>query len=317
MGIWGPGIYQDDLAADIRDYYKDQLRRGKQGEEITNDLLTQYQITLSDSDEAPVFWFSLADTQWDLGRLEDKVKNAALKHICAGDNLSRWKEENPKTAIAREQVIERLHQKLLSPQPPKKKISQYRIYTCEWNVGDVFAYQLQSDIAKEKGLYGRYFLIQKIDETIWHPGHTVPIIYTKITNDTKVPLNVEEYDSQEYIQTGSVHYKDRFFPIDMSRPQEDIAEKSKIKYQVDEYGFLPEYRAVLLNTSKKIITTNLIYVGNFSSATRPEIEFVPHSKHNIIPVSWKQGTETFETKMIKLYEGYNCRKFVFYDRKDG
>ena len=154
MGTWGPKLYQDDLAEDVRDYYKDQLHRGKKGIDITQELLVQYQIVISDSEEASVFWFALADTQWNLGRLEDKVKETALKHILLGDDLERWKIENPKLAKAREQTIEELRQKLLSPQPPEKKVTQYKIYRCEWKYGDVYAYQLESDLAEEKGLYG-------------------------------------------------------------------------------------------------------------------------------------------------------------------
>lgn len=312
MGTWGPKLYQDDLAEDIRDYYKDQLHRGKKGIDITQELLVQYQIEISDSEETSVFWFALADTQWNLGRLEDKVKETALKHILFGYDLERWKIENPKMAEAREQTIEELRQKLLSPQPPEKKVTQYKIYRCEWKYGDVFAYQLESDLAKERGLYGRYFLIQKVDEGIWHPGHIVPIVYVKITSDTNLPSNVEEYNQLEYVQTGFTKYEDRFLPIDMRRPQEDIAEKSKIYYQVDEYGFLPQYRAELLNTSKKVIPTKLIYVGNFVNAVCPKKEFIPHSKEYVVAVSWKQFDETFETEMIKRYCGHNLREYTIY-----
>lgn len=34
--------------------------------------------------------------------------------------------------------------------------------------GDVFRINQISDLAKEKGLYGRHFLIQKVDEGVWH-----------------------------------------------------------------------------------------------------------------------------------------------------
>ena len=146
MGTWGPKLYQDDLAEDIRDYYKEQLHRGKKGIDITQELLIQYQIEISDSEEASVFWFALADTQWNLGRLEDKVKEMALKHIQLGDDLERWEVENPKMAREREQTIQDLQQKLLSPQPPEKRGTQYKIYRCEWKYGDVYAYQLESDL---------------------------------------------------------------------------------------------------------------------------------------------------------------------------
>ena len=102
----------------------------------------------------------------------------------------------------------------------------------------------------------------------------------------------------------------------MVRPQEDIAEKSKINYQVDEYGFLPEYRVLLLNTSKRVIPKKLIYVGNFANAIHPQKEFIPHSKENVVSVSWKQFGDTFETKMIKCYCGHNLRELSIYTNKD-
>ena len=316
MGTWGHKLYQDDLAEDIRDYYKEQLHRGKKGIDITQELLIRYQTEISDSEEASVFWFALADTQWNLGRLEDEVKEKALECILSGNDLERWKIECPKKLKAREQTIEELQQKLLSPQPQEKKVQQYKIYRCEWKIGDVYAYRLESDLAKEKGLDGRYFLIQKVDEGVWYPGHIVPIIYTKITGGDTIPTNIEEYNRLEYVQTNLTKYEDRFLPIDMSRPQEDIAEKKKINYHVDEYGFLPQYRAKLLNTSKRIIPTKLIYVGNFVNAIRPQNEFVPHFKENVVPVSWKKYDETFETKMIKLYCGHNLKEFSIYTKSN-
>lgn len=208
-----------------------------------------------------------------------------------------------------------LQAKLLSPQPPAKQPGKKRLYKCQWKLGDVFAYQLESDLAKERGLDGRYFLIQKVDEGVWYPGHIVPIVYVKITKAHSLPSNVAEYNELEYVQTSFSKYEERFWPIDMTRPQEDIAEKSKITYQVDEYGFLPQYRVELLNTSKKEIPANLIYVGNFAAAVPPEREFVPHAKQNILSVHWKHFGETFETKMLRRYCGHNLRELSIYQDK--
>lgn len=316
MGAWGPRLYQDDLAADVRDYYKDQLRRGKTGKEITQELIAKNEYAISDPDDAPVFWFALADTQWNLGRLEDFVREQALYHIRNGYDVKRWAAEDPREAKIRAETLEKLRLKLLSPQPPEKKITQYKLYRCEWKIGDVFAYRLESDLAKERGLYGRYFLIQKVDEGVWHPGHVVPIVYVKISADASLPSNAEEYNKLEYVQTWFTKYEERFWPIDMRRPQEDIAEKSKINYQVDEYGFLPQYRVRLLNTSKRVIPKKLIYVGNFANTIRPQKEFVPHEKENVASVLWKQFDETFETKMIKLYCGHNLRELSIYAKNN-
>ena len=87
MGSWGPNLYQDDLAEDIRNKYKDLLKRGKNGAQITDEFLKIYKVELSDDDDASIFWFALADTQWDLGRLEERVKNQALFYIENNINL--------------------------------------------------------------------------------------------------------------------------------------------------------------------------------------------------------------------------------------
>ena len=202
MGTWGPKLYQDDVAEEVRDYYKDQLRKGKKGKEITQDLVKQNEETLSDSDDAPIFWFALADTQWSLGRLEDFVKEKALYYIREGSDMKRWETDGPKNAEIRKKVLSELEQKLLLPQPPKKKIVQYHLYKCGWKVGDVFAYRLESNYANEKGIDGCYLLIQKVDEYIFHPGHVIPIVYVKITKHDKLPTNAKEYNSLEYVQTS-------------------------------------------------------------------------------------------------------------------
>lgn len=317
MGAWGPRLYQDDIAEDVRDYYKDQLHRGKSGTEITQELLKQNEYALSDPDDAPVFWFALADTQWSLGRLEDFVKENALYHLHEGSNIKRWEDENPKGARIRAKLLSDLEQKLNSPQPAEKKISQNKLYHCKWSLGDTFAYQLESDLAKEKGLFGRYFLIQKVSERTWYPGHIVPIAYVKITKDERLPSNMEEFNQLEYVQTWFTRFEERFWPINMADPQKDIAEKSKIHYEVDAYGFLPQYRVTLLSTSARVIPKKLICLGNFLDAAPPKGEFVPHCVYNNPTVSWGKLGETFEKTLIDRYCGHNLRQLKIYSSKNG
>ena len=301
MGIWGPELYQNDTSLDVKDEFNELYNNGRSAQEITDKLIEEYRDIMGNMEEEPLFWFALADTQWELGVLLPSVKEKALYWITNYRGIRNY------------QTMDALQTKLLSPQPPVKRPKKKRTYKCQWKLGDVFACELESELAKERGLYGQYFLIQKIDEGVWYPGHIVPIVYVKITKDGKLPSNVEEYDLLEYVQMSFSKYEDRFYPIDMSRPQEDIAEKSRINYQVDEYGFLPEYRTTLLNTSKKVIPTNLIYVGNFLNAAPPQKEFIPHTKVNIATVAWKQFEETFETIVLKRYCGHNLRELCIYN----
>lgn len=271
MASWGPKLYQNDLAVFVKNEYKDNLHRGKAGKEITQMLIKNCEEELSDCDDAPVFWFALADTQWELGRLENFVKEQALKHIDDGYDLKYWENESAREGKIRAKVLNELKQKLLSPQPEKKKISQYRLYHCEWNIGDIYAIPLTCDLTKEKGLFGKYALIQKIDEMVWHPGHTIPILYVKITRNDTLPKNIKEYNSLEYIQAGTFDYNDVFFSHS----------NKELNYYPDEYGFLSVYRIALIKESKRSVPNDLIYVGNFSNAEPPYHEFIPHTKLDI------------------------------------
>lgn len=312
MGIWGFELYQNDTSLDVKDEFEELFNAGKTVQDITDKLTEGYKSIMGDIDKEPLFWLALADTQWNSGVLLSDVKKKALFWIQEEILMLNRQETEAKETVQRKSMLHNLQIKLLSTQPPVKKSVKKRVYRCQWEIGDVFAYRIESDLAKERGLLGRYFLIQKVDEGVWYPGHIVPIVYVKISSDTNLPSNVEEYNQLEYVQTWFTKYEERFWPIDMSRPQEDIAEKSKVLYQVDKYGFLPQYRIMLLNTSKKAIPTNLIYLGNYRKTTTPQKEYIPYSKNNLVSVSWKGFAETFETKMIKCYCGHNLRELSIY-----
>lgn len=74
MGAWGSSLYESDTACDIRDDYVDKLKRGKSNEEITSKLIIEYVEGESDVEEIALFWFALANIQWDYGRLLPMVK---------------------------------------------------------------------------------------------------------------------------------------------------------------------------------------------------------------------------------------------------
>ena len=64
MGTWGIALFSDDLAADVRDDFKELLGDGYSPAEATDILIRQYKDVLDDEDESPVFWLALAATQW-------------------------------------------------------------------------------------------------------------------------------------------------------------------------------------------------------------------------------------------------------------
>ena len=307
MGAWGANLYQDDVALDVKDEYKDNLRRGKTNEETMQEIIDKYQELLEDEEDRGVFWLALADTQWNLGRLDDQVKEQALEIIELGTDLKRW-EVNEKLYNKRKEILEKLKEKLLSPQPEEKRMPKYRTYKCEWENGDVFAYQLKSEYAKEQGLEDRYLIIQKIDEIDWYPCSTIPLVRVKITEDKTIPKTEKEIDELEYIQTWFTSYERRFAGFSALRPLKD--QIKGMSFNTDEYGLLPEYMVSIIISSKNMTKGKLTYLGNYINITPPQNEFIPICKDNFPTVLWKN----FEERLIEMYFDHNKRKLKVYNK---
>lgn len=314
MGVWGVELYQNDTTLDVKNRFEQLLCDGNTVEQVTIRLINEFKSLMGDLQEEPLFWLALADTQWEKDLLLPLVKNKALYWIDQGIIMDQVQMGDILTKEQQKKMLDELQRKLLSPPPLIKKPKKKIYCPCDWNIGDVFAYPLESELAKERGFLGRFFLIQKIDEYEVDGTCTFPIIYVKITENEKLPLNLEEYDRLEYVQTWFSKYEERFFPIDVRRWEEDIAEKSKLHYEVDEFGFLPQFRAILMSTSKNNMQADLTYLGNFKEATSPKREFIPHSKHNIITVPWKRSQETFESKILRRYLAHNLRELDIYHK---
>lgn len=156
MGTWGSGLFSDDIACDVKEYYMKCLREDMSADEAEASAVSYFSEELSDSDDGPVVVLALADTAWRVGRLSEKLKKAAIVIIDSGEGLERWKEAGTQLLKKRQDVLQKLKERLLSPQPPEKKIYKYKLYKCQWKVGDVFAYRFESEFAKEKGYKWKY-----------------------------------------------------------------------------------------------------------------------------------------------------------------
>jgi hypothetical protein len=281
MGAWGVKLYQDDISEDLKIEYTEKLKKGKSNEEAYSEIISDYEDFIDDEDDAPVFWFALADIQWNIGRLLPEVKQRAIEWIDSGKNQERWMLENPKSAKARAKVLEELKQKLNTPQPPEKKISPYMLYKCPWKIGDVFSLRLTSEKAKDMGLDGKYLMIQKVGEYIAYPGHITPIVRAWFS------------DIQQYTE-------DRAYCTDCIECG-GVTISGKIDYVFSIY-----------TTSKRVIPKNLFYCGNFK-------EFIPNLDRGIIKdilgsVSclWK----TLEEYLTDNYWNFNLRNAPFYQEDD-
>lgn len=169
MGTWGHRLYDNDTSLDVKDQFEEELHRGKTVEDITQLMINDYECNLDIPYEAFLFWGALADTQWNWGMLLPQVQQQALHWI------QELQENGVGLSAEQQKVLDDLRAKLLSPQPPVRKPRKRRLYQCKWQIGDVFAFQMEGEEAKKRNLYGRFFLIQKVSEGTWYPGHIIPI----------------------------------------------------------------------------------------------------------------------------------------------
>jgi len=162
MGYWGTGLYSNDCTCDVRDSYLDYLKKGVSNDEAYQKTLDSYAECMGTDDE-PLFWYALADTQWKHGRLRPCVKQKALDWLKYEGGLSLWtKKEHVRQW---KKVMEDLEQRLNTPQGPEKKIRDTTVI--QYNpgcVGDVFAYRFHTKAAEESGYSGKYILMQKTGE---------------------------------------------------------------------------------------------------------------------------------------------------------
>lgn len=142
MGAWGPAIFSDDTAADIRGEYRELLEDQIPGEEATARIVEEYQHL--DEDEAHVLWLALAAAQAQVGRLEDHVKAAALDVIDSGRGLELWEEAGPKELAKRKAALAKLRAQLTGPQVPRKTLRRPWRHVTDLRPGDVLAYRAAS-----------------------------------------------------------------------------------------------------------------------------------------------------------------------------
>ena len=275
MGAWGVKLYQDDVAVDTRDSYRDMLREQENctDEELTAKFIEQNADYTDDTEDGPVFWMALADTQWKYGRLEEHVKQKALDAIHDGNDIERWMAESPKEGEKRRAELVKLEEKLLSPQLPRKKLPKPNKYICPWSVGDVYAYQFHTEYAKENGYDSRYlYLVKAYDDSLGRL--TFPRFYI-YGGTSDVLLSLEQVQQMDYLS--------QFFNPSVF---ERFPNKPKM------------YTIELQFTSSRIVPKqHLFFIGHIDDLKRPEVD----SLNDYFTVLWKN----FEEYHIENFRKWN------------
>lgn len=178
MAAWGTGLYQDDVAEDIKeDYYCCFREDGLDNEAAYERMVSRYGEIINDPEDGPVFWMVLSDVMWGLGKLTEEVKEKALYHIDAGKDIARWETESKEKAAKRKQVLEKLREKLESPMPKEKKLRKKRILKNKWKIGDMYTMPIEKFYPRFPEMKAKYLLLIKVDDK--KDDNIQPVVYIK------------------------------------------------------------------------------------------------------------------------------------------
>ena len=120
MGVWGPSLFSDDVACDVRDYYRELLEDGVEDGAATGQTVEKFRSYLDDSDGVALL--ALAVTQSKLGRLDSAIRDRALAVLDRGADLEAWEHDNPKLVPRRRAVLEKARAQLTGPQPRRRRV---------------------------------------------------------------------------------------------------------------------------------------------------------------------------------------------------
>ena len=306
MGAWGYKIFENDVALDVRERFN-ELLNSFDCFEATKVIIEENQSIIDDIDDAADFWFALAYIQCKNGVLLDNVREQALECIENDNGIKNW--ELTPYCKKRQVEIQNLKKIILTHKATDKKTHIKKPFICNWKTGDTFAYKITSAYADEKDLNNRYFIFHKVSEVSGYPSEVYPVVWVKITEDDKVPTCKEEIDSLEFVQISVVSEwvrgrEDEFDPVSL---QKQVAQKSPIVCERDDFGYIPNYRITLSFTSKRNIPKNMLYLGNFNLLP-PKINYLGGK---IQQIRWKFA----EKIIIDRYIAFNLRKSPLYGKK--
>jgi len=142
LGTSGTDIFSNDLASDVRGRYRELVADGSSGADATDTVLREWGGLVDDEEDGVHIWLSLAATQSQLGRLEDRVRNRAIAIIDAGADLARWEEDAPEDVAARGRALSALREKLMGPQPAVQRVRRHGPMKPKFAPGEIVAYRL-------------------------------------------------------------------------------------------------------------------------------------------------------------------------------
>lgn len=178
MGTWNASINGNDTAQDLKSEYQAAFFYNDVETALAKiDAYVRSMFDESDEEEWSCYYYSLAEFMWKHGILTEDVRTRTIDMIDFGFGLEIWELEGTSTLNKRKKVLAEFREKLLSPQPPKKKIHFNLHRKPIFQTGDLVALQLKtldkhypahSRLGEDifRGYDGKYIVLRKVGDEI-------------------------------------------------------------------------------------------------------------------------------------------------------
>ena len=167
MGTWGPGIFADDEAADLRGEYRNFLADAQSDAGATDAVARNYEASFDRLGDTTAFWLALALIQWKLGRLDPRVKAAALRIIDDGIDLAKW--DNSPLRRKRASALSKARATIIAPQPAARPMPKpLPVQLPGWESSEVIGYRMAN---------GKFVLLHMLYYHAWSTlGVKAPVV---------------------------------------------------------------------------------------------------------------------------------------------
>lgn len=178
MGTWNASINGNDTAQDLKSEYQAAFFYNDVETALAKiDAYVRSMFDESDEEEWSCYYYSLAEFMWKHGILTEDVRTRTIGMIDSGFGLEIWELEGTSTLSKRKKVLAEFREKLLSAQPPKKKIRFNLHMKPIFQTGDLIALQLKTldkyypahsklgeDVFRDHD--GKYIVLRKVGDEV-------------------------------------------------------------------------------------------------------------------------------------------------------
>ena len=180
MGAWSESIYGNDTAQDLKQEYQAVFSRNDVETALEKiDAYVRTDFDETDEEEWASYVYSLADFMWKHGILTERVRDRAVEMIDSDFGMDIWAEEGKAVLNRRRKVLTALREKLLSPQPPKKKVRLDIHPKPIFETGDLVAVRLKTldkqylprcQMGEERfrDCEGKFIVLRKVCDHVTH-----------------------------------------------------------------------------------------------------------------------------------------------------